>query len=335
MELAKIRRRELMDAFSGMFAWATENAVGTIIIAGDLFDKPSVAASIKREALEIIGRFNGDVLYLKGNHDVKVEFPKTEFTIPKNLKMFSAKTKWQYINIDNVCIAGVCAVTQAGDAFYEELELAETTFNIAVMHGSKEIKFDRLRGRNIDFLALGDIHIPDIKAKKLDNRGTYGYAGSLIGRGFDEIGERGFFVLDIENNVMKRNFVSHAKRKYQIVPVDITDQNTHSAVEMKIRLALKDISQDDIVRIVMTGKYIPESHKDVNALSDKFAEDFFWAHVVDESRLDRTNVVQASDEVSLVSRFMQMVAGAELEDVQKDKVIELALKALTGEDVAI
>ena len=334
MGLAKTRRREITDAFVRMFDYAKENNVKTVIIAGDLFDKANPPNSLKREALQIMGGFNGTVIYVKGNHDAKIEFDKTEFAIPKNLKIV-CNTKWSYTTKENVTIASIDAQQQNGEGFYEGLDLDEKHFNIVVLHGSAIIPMQRLRGKNIDYLALGDIHIPDTKFRKLDNRGVFGYAGCLEGRGFDEPGERGFFVLDIEHNTMKRTFIPQAKRLYRVVEVDITGLETHSAVEMKVRMALQQIDKSDIVRVKLFGKYTAESHRDVDALAEKLREEYFWAEVIDESRLDRTNLTPPSDEISLVSRFMRMVGEAELDETQKDKVIEYALKALTGEEIAI
>ena len=59
------------------------------------------------------------------------------------------------------------------------------------------INLKQLKNKNIDYLALGHIHT--YKQSKLDNRGTYCYSGCLEGRGFDECGEKGFVLLNIED----------------------------------------------------------------------------------------------------------------------------------------
>ena len=51
---------------------------------------------------------------------------------------------------------------------------------------------------NIDYLALGHIH--SYKCHKLDKRGVYCYSGCLEGRGFDECGDKGFVLLETEED---------------------------------------------------------------------------------------------------------------------------------------
>ena len=55
--------------------------------------------------------------------------------------------------------------------------------------------------KNIDYLALGHIH--KYKQAELDQRGVYCYSGCLEGRGFDECGEKGFVLLDIDEESLK------------------------------------------------------------------------------------------------------------------------------------
>ena len=50
-----------------------------------------------------------------------------------------------------------------------------------------------------DYLALGHIHYNVVEP--LDSRGVYAYSGCLEGRGFDETGEKGFVLIEVENNI--------------------------------------------------------------------------------------------------------------------------------------
>lgn len=59
---------------------------------------------------------------------------------------------------------------------------------------SENLNLNRLRGKGIDYLALGHIH--QHREEKLDDRGIYVYSGCLDGRGFDECGEKGFVLVE-------------------------------------------------------------------------------------------------------------------------------------------
>ena len=94
-------------------------------------------------------------------------------------------------------------------------------FNIVVLHGQEAnysdkkdkaeiINLKELKNKNIDYLALGHIH--KYKLEKLDNRGIYCYSGCLEGRGFDECGDKGFVLLEIEENKINTKFIKNSIR---------------------------------------------------------------------------------------------------------------------------
>lgn len=116
-------------------------------------------------------------------------------------------------------------------------------FNIVMLHGQEAesdakdkaeiINLKLFRNKGIDYLALGHIH--GYKKEALDARGLYCYPGCLEGRGFDECGEHGFVLLEIdeESGHFTHTFVPFAQRKLYTVEVDVTDCTT--TVEMQDR----------------------------------------------------------------------------------------------------
>ena len=69
-EAAGMRRDELLDTFERMVAYAAEQDVRVILIAGDLFDKPNVRKTAKTRVIEQIkGHSQIDFCYIRGNHD--------------------------------------------------------------------------------------------------------------------------------------------------------------------------------------------------------------------------------------------------------------------------
>jgi fucose 4-O-acetylase-like acetyltransferase len=68
------------------------------------------------------------------------------------------------------------------------------------------VSLSALRGRGIDYLALGHIHA--YKKAPLDSRGIYCYPGCLEGRGFDECGRKGFVLLVVGYSVLKTDMLT-------------------------------------------------------------------------------------------------------------------------------
>lgn len=331
---SKIRKREILDSFFRMLAFADKNQVSVIIIAGDLFDVTRIAHSTRKEILDMIEHYPQIAfLYLRGNHDDRTIFDDHEIPAPNNLFALGASEDWQYFNIENVCIAGADLSKQGGQSFYEKLKFDKAKFNIAVLHGDlRTIQLDKLKGKQIDYLALGDIHIPDMQSKKLDMRGVYGYCGCLEGRGYDEAGERGFFLLTIENGNMQREFHSVAKRKYEVIDLDITGLDSHSKIDVAIKEKTELLQKENIIKVVLVGKRKADTQIERENLETKLRERFFYAKIKDESKLDMTSV-DFENEISLRSKFVALVKQSELDETEKDKIIEYGIKALRGEAI--
>ena len=88
---------------------------------------------------------------------------------------------------------------------------------IVMLHGSVE-DLPKLTEKNIDYLALGHIHY--FSEAKFNIRGKSIYSGCLEGRGFDEIGVKGFVVIDTDN--MKYDFIKNSVRVTEEYTVDVS-----------------------------------------------------------------------------------------------------------------
>lgn len=129
-------------------------------------------------------------------------------------------------------------------SFYSTLSLQKEDRNIVLLHGQvsdtmgmDRIYLRRLRNKQIDYLALGHVH--KHQEGKLDDRGKYAYSGCLEGRGFDEIGEHGFILLAVEDEI-KTEFIPFQERLIVEEKVDISAaSDAYSAAQLvkKFRLS--------------------------------------------------------------------------------------------------
>ena len=237
---AKERRDEILITYQNMVKYATENGVKIILIAGDMFDKKNITVKARNIVLDSINSHPEiDFVYLKGNHDETGFISELE-NIPSNLKLFNSN-KWTTYEYGDIAISGI-EFGDVGDyEIYGSLILNKNNINIVVLHG-QETQYDKkdkteiinlksLKNKNIDYLALGHIH--KFKQEKLDKRGVYCYSGCLEGRGFDECGEKGFVLLDIDEKDKKieTKFIPFASRTLYEIEVDVSDTLTTTDVE--------------------------------------------------------------------------------------------------------
>ena len=329
----KERKIELLSTFEGVFDYAKNNDVKIILIAGDLFDSNKVASKTKNNIFNIIKKYEDiEVIYLPGNHDEE-SFMKELTSECPSLKVFDEE--WKSLRFDNVVITGIINNLKTQKYLYNTLSLNKDELNIVTMHGQvgeygdEDIKISRLVNKNIDYLALGHIHT--YSKEKLDERGIYSYSGCLEGRGFDEDGPKGFVLIDTNDNKIETTFIPFAKRTLHKIHVDITSCFSWLDVQKDIDSKTKNIASNDMVEVILEGKYLENFIKQVELLDQSLNRKYYFAKVKDLTSLE-VNVEDYENEISLKGEFIRLVSDLD-DETDKNEIIELGLKALKGEEL--
>jgi len=345
-EHAKERKAELLGTFSRMVAYAEKEGVEAILIAGDLFDTSNISATARHVVLdEITGHPQIAFYYLKGNHDSDNFLSGLE-EVPDNLKFFGES--WISYVLDksgNIVLVGAELSDRNNGSLYPSLVLDAGRFNIVTLHGQESetgakdkaeiIHLRALKNKGIDYLALGHIHT--YKEERLDGRGVYCYPGCLEGRGFDECGEHGFVLLDIDpiTKSCRREFVPFAKRNLYTVEVDVTDAMTSAQIREKIRSRLAEESYDSgsLLKILLLGTLDVECEKNVEYLKKEFEGDFYFVKIYDETTLSVHFEDYRLDQ-SLKGEFVRTVEADEsLSEADKMAIIRYGLQLIAGEEL--
>ncbi len=342
---AKERGAELLTTFTNMFDYAENNSVNAIIIAGDLFDKDDGIKLLKKNVIRIIQSHpNISVYYIKGNHDMNGSFEE----VLSNLYTFNENewTTFSLINDNKIKITGIELNKNNKNYIYNTLNLQNEDFNIVVMHGQESavdakkdaeiINLKALKGKYIDYLALGHIH--SYKEMPLDNnRGIYCYSGCLEGRGFDETGNHGFVLLDIdsENHTYTRKFVPFAQRIIYHEKIDISNaEDTISAVQIiKEHLNKLNYKEGSIAEIVLVGDLDVDVNIDEEYIYSQFKNDFYLLKLKDDFSIKIDYGSFEKDE-SLKGEFVRNVMNdSSLSEEDKAKIIKYGLDALLGKEL--
>ncbi|MCQ2497310.1 MAG: metallophosphoesterase [Lachnospiraceae bacterium] len=335
---AKERKAELLATFTGMVEYAAENDISGIIIAGDLFDAKNISATARNTVMAAI-RNNPDIIFyiLRGNHDVHSLFSGAE-DIPENIRLFG--NSWTYYRQGTLIISGVELCKENSGSIYNELVTDLNYFNIVVLHGQESevtvkdkaevINLRALRGKGIDYLALGHVH--EYKFAELPGGGSYCYPGCLEGRGFDECGEHGFVLLDIDERTHRftHEFIPFAKRRMFTVPVEVNGIVTTPGILSAVRAALGDsrCTAKDLVKLELTGDIDAESELDTETIRAHFKDDFYFVKVKNSTRITFNETDYLYDR-SLKGEFVRSVmADDSLSQEDKAAIIGYGLKAL-------
>ena len=333
VEKAKERRLELLHTFTRMTEQAAEDKVEAILICGDLFDGRSVSTRAGNCVLDAVVQHPQIMFYyLRGNHD-QGNFLEGVPALPDNLRIFG--TDWTSYEQGDVVITGAEWSGENKDHIMERLSLEKDRTNIVMFHGMaaeyhgkdqpESFSLRQLRGKNIDYLALGHIH--SFRLERLDERGVWCYCGCLEGRGFDECGQKGYVELETGRGTIVSRFLPFARRTLHDVPVDITGLMTQEEIQRRIRGTVQGIPEKDMVKIRLTGRTAPEAERDAAWLRKWLEEDFYFLKVQDETTL-WIRPEEYHYDVSLKGEFVRLVLASDMTDEEKEEILCRGIQAL-------
>lgn len=309
-EQARQRRAESRALVGNMVDYANDHGVDIMLLSGDLLDSDAVYAQTAEELSTALSAFRGAVFIAPGNHDYYAPgCPYATTLWPENVHIFKTPAM-ERVDLPQYG----CAVYGAAFTAAEDTESGLENFSvwdedrdrlcIGVLHGDvgavssryRPIATSHIAQSGLTYLALGHVHRYD--GLLTAGATTYGYCGCLEGRGFDETGDKGFLMGEVEQGRAVMRFVPFARHRYQILSVDVTARDVYDAVVE----ALPPQTKDDLYRILLTGERGEED--DLTALTERLAP-LFWAVEVRDGRTLRRDIWARCGEDSLRGIFLQ------------------------------
>jgi DNA repair exonuclease SbcCD nuclease subunit len=326
------RRSEVRKTFHRLVEYAKAENVRAILLSGDVFDSDRPLKRDKEIFYDVIkGNPEIDFLYLRGNHDGKESYTEDGL---ENLKTFTEE--WTEYRYGDVCVCGIEMSKSNALSLYSTLKLEKGRKNIVALHGQvsasagmDKIHLPSLADKNVDYLALGHVH--SYTENRLDDRGRYAYSGCLEGRGFDELGEKGFVLLEIDNEV-KSTFVPFAQRTIHECNIDLSSAENVYGAYVKVKSeGIKNPS--DLYRMQLVGEITFDNDGLADELENLLSTDCYFVSVKDKT-LRKINPEDYAGDLTLRGEFVRSVlARADWSDERKSNVIALGLKALSGQEV--
>jgi DNA repair exonuclease SbcCD nuclease subunit len=331
------RKSELRAAFAKMLDFAVKEGVSVVLLVGDVFDSDR---SFKKDRDFFYGAVRAhadiDFLYLRGNHDEKEKYLADDLP---NLKTFGDEwTKYSYGTVE---IHGAEISSNNSLALYSSLKALPNRKNIVLLHGTAgestgkdKVNLTKLRGKNIDYLALGHIH--SYEEGKVDDRGRYAFSGCLEGRGFDEIGEKGFLLLTVDENSetgkIESEFIPNSVRRIEEFAVDITGADGVYATAQIVRSRVH-ADKKDLCRVVLKGEIDFDNDTLASDLERILSQEYYFVSVKDETAR-KFDLTALTGDLSLRGEFLRGVLSDEtLSEDEKQKILSIGLKALSGREV--
>ena len=276
------------EAYERVIDAALSRRVDFVVISGDIFDGVHPSYGDYRKFFAGLERLNqaGIPVYLcTGNHDPYTSWADDLFALPDNTVMLPA-SKPGYVlfrrNGQPLCLV-------AGRGFYSQAwpvdedvsegisraaaeralasddpDAAQAPFCVGVMHTGFDLDLQKapvepakLLGRGVDYWALGHLH-KKLAYPSWDDPCAV-FSGCIQGRDIKETGERGCFVVTLEQDAPTRlEFVPTASVAWEKIDVDVSACATVSEIPDLIMRALfrangKAHCEEMCVRVTLTG----------------------------------------------------------------------------------
>ena len=313
------RNRDLLKVFSDMADYAKKIGAGAVLLGGDLFDIPTPSAYITDAVRKIIENSPEITFFAAtGNHD---PLDTTAFykSTPKNMFVFGPEI--QKVSLGNTDLYGASVSTQPDRRNIFNGFKAENG-GIFLCHGdiNSDCGFDICRAdvetSGIDLLLMGHIH----KTGEYSYSGPRGlHAGVPAGRGFDECGQKGFYVVDSDSKTYE--FVKTDAKIYREYSIDVSDAN--DITDIADKLNSQPVGENEIARVVLTGGVDGGVYIDTEVLQ-KYCNKF--VEIKDKTELSE-DVMKNKDEQTLEGEFIRlMMARIQKADGSEKAMLNDALK---------
>lgn len=281
---AAVRRQEQRELLDALTDAANAYGCSLVLLAGDLFDADDAYPETVEALARALAAMQAEVFIAPGNHDYLARGSAyLTRAWPENVHIFKT-SEISCVRLPQLgCTVWGAGFTQAHCApLLSGFCVPEDgMLGLMVLHGDatgagedyNPVTRQQIERSNLDYLALGHVH----QASGLLHAGKTAYAwpGCAMGRGFDELGEKGAYLGTLDGAGCRLEFLPLSRRKYEVLRVAAGDDALAG-----IEKALPEHTQDDIYRIVLTGEAAPV---DVRALYAALKSRFFGLTLRDET----------------------------------------------------
>jgi len=258
--LGEQRRIEQRKVFKKVIEYIKQNKIECLFISGDLYEHQH----IRKSTIEYINNLfkeipNTKIFISPGNHDpyLKKSYYST-FNWNENVHIFGPEI--EKIELENIDIYGY-----GFDDFYcsnsniENMKIENPEkINILIIHGTldgsnaEDMQYNSmsttmLKEKGFNYIALGHIH-----KNNFEKKSNIIYPGSIISLGFDELGEHGMVVGEINNLENKLEFIKLDETEFVEEELNCTEIN--SVEELIEKINQINIEENKLYKIILTGK---------------------------------------------------------------------------------
>lgn len=261
--LGPVRRAELWDAFRDIIEICERDGVELLLISGDLFHGQPLLRDVKEVDYLFRRLTKTKVVMIAGNHDCLL--PSSHYydvTFPDHVTfLMDNHADSVYLPELNTEVFGLSyEARQIPEARYDAIRIEDADrINILLAHGNilcndKSVPIHRsaVEAAGFDYAALGHVH------NRFDISERISYSGSLEPLNRGETGPKGYIIGEIIKNGtgpsdIHWDFVSHARREYRTVSLEVATESTELSLCEKLLFLLRQQGLQHLYSVTLTG----------------------------------------------------------------------------------
>lgn len=299
------RRQEQRALLDELVELCNAEHCDLLLLAGDLFDSAAAWEDTMDKLSRSLRACRARVFIAPGNHDFFAPGSPYQWSKwPENVHIFEKnQIESVYLPELDTEIYGAAFTAPTAASLLEGFRVRDPgCHNLMVLHADAEnptspycpVSQAQIEASGLSYLALGHIHAAS--GPRIAGKTVYAWPGCPMGRGFDELGEKGVYLGSLDADGCTLEFRPLPGRRYVILTVPAGD-DALTAVEA----ALPADTQNDIYRVILTG---PSDGVDTRALHTALENRFFSLNLRDETTTKR-DLWESCGEDTLKGLFLQ------------------------------
>lgn len=274
---AEQKREELRNCFVNAMNTAREMGVELVLIPGDLFDTPFCTLATRKVVFEAMAQVGCPVVIAPGNHDYyNKNGTYADESLPENIHVFTSGELGRF-DFDELGVS-VIGYAFTSDGYEEnplaaEIPLSSENINILCAHTELNAPLSKyapmgqgaIAQSGFTYAALGHVHIAPAPIRV--GKTLIAYSGFAQGRSFDELGEGGAYIVDVDREAKEANLtrINLSKTVYRAEKVDITGIDSDSEAIKRIAelISSKGYGDNVALRVYLVGAVTSEYNLNV------------------------------------------------------------------------
>lgn len=302
------RRTELWQTFESIISYAIDKKVNFIFIAGDLFERDYFSLGDMKRVADILSKAeNINILISAGNHDSfygNSLYSGVEWS--DNVTIFGHEgIEKKYFKDLNTMVYGYSwnRLEFKENKLLSNIEIDESFTNILLLHGDISnssnylpLSLKDLENLNMDYIALGHIHKPNILTNRI------AYCGCPEPLDFSETGRRGFIEGSIDERGTHIELIYHNKRTFHDIEVQIDSHHTYLDIVNMIKE--EKSRDDDFYRFKIIGYY--DQDLVIDGIINDLRDYFYHVEIIDKSIPDYDlDLIQMENVDNIMGKYIE------------------------------